>query len=128
MVPFCCATYSRPSGPNCREVGLTEDAFLSKLLPKLIGVACWASEGPARSITFASTTAATSARMYKTPVGAIAPSGRPSNLECLVISEPMLCFLLTPIPPIPVVGLEPIDEDRRGSQPPYWRSVFTLVN
>src|SRR5919112_319216 len=65
MVPFCCATYSRPSGPNCREVGLTELAFLSKLLPKLIGVVVWAHEASARSImtVTASTAVVISAQM-----------------------------------------------------------------
>src|SRR5918995_2002165 len=78
MVPLCFAKYSRPSGPNCREVGLTELAFLSKLLPKLIGAVVWAHKGFTRSsITMlASIAAVTSARMRRTLFGALVP--RPS--------------------------------------------------
>src|ERR671916_4857 len=73
MLPSCWATYSRPSGPNCREVGLIELAFLRKLLLKFIGVVVWAHEGSARSRMVTSTTPATSARMYTMLVDTLAP-------------------------------------------------------
>src|SRR5918997_3382051 len=44
MVPFWWATYRRPSGPNCKEVGLIELAFCSKPLPKLTWPATCAAE------------------------------------------------------------------------------------
>src|SRR3954453_17858648 len=37
MVPSCCATYSRRSGPNCSEVGFVEDSPASRLFPNEIG-------------------------------------------------------------------------------------------
>src|SRR5829696_6808412 len=70
MVPFCWATYNRPSGPNCSEVGLTEVAFWSKLLPKLTGVVVWVHDGCARSVTMpATTTAVVSAKMRRNLAG-----------------------------------------------------------
>src|SRR4051794_33024079 len=38
MVPSCWATYSRPSGPNCSDVGLVDDSPASRLFPNEIAV------------------------------------------------------------------------------------------
>src|SRR5687768_5960726 len=38
MIPFCCDTYSRPSGPNCSDVGRSSPVVPPRIdLPKLIG-------------------------------------------------------------------------------------------